>query len=229
MKPMRRPDHPACALSAAFAALILLSPDYARADSPVHEYNIPAGDLGEALRAFGAASNTQILFSPEAVAGLRSQRISGQLSVEAAMSLLLANTSLTYRVTASNVILVTLAKEAESPSPAGAPPASMESRPSVFETPEDVIVTASKRLENIQDIPASVLVVTQSAMERSNVRDFDDLVKVAPSVTITKTSQPANNSINIRGIGTYAYSIATEPSVVVVVDEIPQSFQAAAF
>ena len=74
-----------------------------------------------------------------------------------------------------------------------------------------------------------MLVVTVKEMERSNIRDFDDLVKIAPSVTITKTSQPGNNSINIRGIGTYAYSIATEPSVAVVIDEIPQAFQAAAF
>lgn len=92
-----------------------------------------------------------------------------------------------------------------------------------------MIVTAGKRLENIQDVPASVLVVTDVALERANVRDFDDLVKIAPSVTITKTSQPANNSINIRGIGTYAYSIATEPSVAVVIDDVPQAFQAAAF
>jgi iron complex outermembrane receptor protein len=218
MKPSGRQDHHAFGLAAAIAALTLLSPGYVEAETPVQEYKIPAGDLGEALRAFGAASNTQILFSPEVVAGRRSQGISGQLSVEAAMNLLLANTSLTYRVTASNVILVTPAKSDTLP-PTGAPPASStDSRQGMGETPEDVIVTASKRLENIQDVPASVLVVTQSAMERSNVRDFDDLVKVAPSVTITKTSQPGNNSINIRGIGTYAYSIATEHSVAVVVD-----------
>ena len=93
----------------------------------------------------------------------------------------------------------------------------------------EVIVTAGKRAENVQDVPASVLVATAAGMERAGVRDFDDLVKIAPSLTITKTSQPGNNSINIRGIGTYAYSIATEASVAVVVDDIPQAFQAAAF
>ncbi|QNQ08233.1 TonB-dependent receptor [Sphingomonas alpina] len=94
---------------------------------------------------------------------------------------------------------------------------------------EDIVVTANKRAENVQDVPSSVLAMTAAGLERANVRDFDDLVKAAPSVTITKTSQPANNSINIRGIGTYAYSISTQPSVVVVIDDIPQAFQAAAF
>lgn len=94
---------------------------------------------------------------------------------------------------------------------------------------EEIVVTANKRSESIQNVPASVLAVPADTLERVNVRTFDDLVDVVPSVTISKTTQPANNSINIRGIGTYAYSIATQPSTVVVVDEIPQAFQAEAF
>ena len=94
---------------------------------------------------------------------------------------------------------------------------------------EEIVVTANKRAESIQNVPASVLAVPADTLERVNVRTFDDLVTVIPSVTISKTTQPANNSINIRGIGTYAYSIATQPSTVVVVDEIPQAFQAEAF
>ena len=94
---------------------------------------------------------------------------------------------------------------------------------------EEIVVTANKRAESIQDVPASVIAVTAETLERLNVRNFDDLVTAVPGVTITKTTQPANNSINIRGIGTYAYSIATQPSTVVVIDDIPQGFQAEAF
>ena len=94
---------------------------------------------------------------------------------------------------------------------------------------EEIVVTANKRAESIQNVPASVIAVTADTLERANVHTFDGLVNVVPSVTISKTTQPANNSINIRGIGTYAYSIATQPSTVVVVDEIPQAFQAEAF
>ena len=92
-----------------------------------------------------------------------------------------------------------------------------------------IIVTASKRPENVQDVPSSVLALPARLLERSQIRDFDDLVRVAPSLTITKTTQPANNSINIRGVGTYAFSIATKPSVSVIVDDVPQAFQAQAF
>ena len=94
---------------------------------------------------------------------------------------------------------------------------------------EEIVVTANKRAESLVDVPASVIAVTSETLERANVRTFDDLVTVVPGLTISKTTQPANNSINIRGIGTYAYSIATQPSTVVVVDDIPQGFQAEAF
>jgi iron complex outermembrane receptor protein len=94
---------------------------------------------------------------------------------------------------------------------------------------ETIVVTANKRAENVQSISTSVLVATAEVLDRTNVRDFDDLVKIAPSLTITKTTQPANNSINIRGVGTYAYSIATEASTALVVDDVPQAFQAEAF
>lgn len=94
---------------------------------------------------------------------------------------------------------------------------------------ESIIVTAGKHRENLQDLPASIWVATEENLSRSEVRDFDDLVRIAPSLTITKTTQPANNSINIRGVGTYAFSIATKPSVSVIVDDVLQSFQAQAF
>lgn len=93
----------------------------------------------------------------------------------------------------------------------------------------DVVVTATKRPESVQSVPQSVYVATKATLDRANVRDFDDVTTVAPDLTITKTTQPFNNSINIRGVGTYAFSIATEASTAVVVDDVPQAFQAQAF
>jgi iron complex outermembrane receptor protein len=218
--------------NACVAAALALLVDPARASDPSYEFNMPERDLDDALRQVGTISNTQILFSPDVVRGKRSVPVKGKLSVDQAMSSLLANSELTYKRTAASVILVTKAQTPDTkPSIEAKPTTSVapeQAEPQV-ETVEEIIVTAGKRAENVQDVPASVLVVSASMLESSSVRDFDDIVKVAPSVTITKTSQPGNNSINIRGIGTYAYSIATEPSVAVVIDDVPQAFQAAAF
>jgi iron complex outermembrane receptor protein len=75
---------------------------------------------------------------------------------------------------------------------------------------EEIVVTADKRAERLQDVPASVVAITSEQLKRQNIRDFDDLIDVAPNLTITKTSQPGNNSINMRGVGTYSLSIASQ-------------------
>ena len=237
MKTVRGTGRGALLASVALVGVLTCAVDLApaQARAAAYEFDISSRDLGDALRAFGEASDTQILFSKELVAGRRSPALRGRLSQDQALKLLLSQSGLTFRRTSSNVILVTEAEAASPPRiqkialarPSSA--ADSQAAPPPANIVEEVIVTGGKRLENVQDVPSSVLVATAASMERANVRDFDDLVKIAPSVTITKTSQPANNSINIRGIGTYAYSIATESSVAVVIDDVPQAFQAAAF
>jgi iron complex outermembrane receptor protein len=198
----------------------------------MRSYDISARDLSDALELFARQSNAQLLFSPGLVQGHRSKTLKGQYEPEAALQILLDGSGLTYKRSASNVLLVTPAPAPPpKPEPAKAPAAAAGLVVAAVrdEPLDEIIITGFKRLERNQGAPASVLVATSGYMDGLGVRDFDDIVKIAPSVTITKTSQPANNSINIRGIGTYAYSIATEASVAVVVDDVPQAFQAAAF
>ena len=130
------------------------------------------------------------------------------------------------------------AQTVTAPSPASADTAAVQSAASVHTATaapptsaavQDVIVTAGKRSENVQTVPESVYVATRATLDRANVRDFSDITTIAPDLTITVTTQPFNNSINIRGVGTYAFSIATEASTAVVVDDVPQAFQAQAF
>ena len=94
---------------------------------------------------------------------------------------------------------------------------------------EEMVVTATKRAENVQTVPASITVLSAASLERAAIRSFDDLVNISPSITITKTTQPGNNVIQLRGVGTYSFSVAAESSVAVVVDDVPQTFQAASF
>ena len=94
---------------------------------------------------------------------------------------------------------------------------------------EEVVVTAEKRVENVQTVPIAVTVVSGDTFTKSNVSGFSDLSRFAPSLTMTAGDQPANSAIVIRGVGTFAYSIAAEPSVLVVVDDVAVGYQAQAF
>lgn len=85
------------ALATAIAAIVAVSsPAWAEPAQSVYEFNIPSGDLGDALRAFGTTADTQILFSPEVVRGRRNAPVQGRLSVNQAMGSLLSNTELTF-------------------------------------------------------------------------------------------------------------------------------------
>ena len=94
---------------------------------------------------------------------------------------------------------------------------------------EEVVVTAQKRAQNVQEVPLSVNVVSPAQLEAAGVVDFTDLGKVAPSLMIRNDVQPVNATVAIRGIGTFSFGIGVEPSVAVVVDDVPLAFQARAF
>jgi iron complex outermembrane recepter protein len=94
---------------------------------------------------------------------------------------------------------------------------------------EEIIVTAQKRQERLQDVPVSVTAVSAEQLENQRISNFGDLTRAAASLTITQTTSAPNNAIILRGIGTFAFSIGVEPSVAVILDDLPVVQQAQAF
>ena len=104
-----------------------------------------------------------------------------------------------------------------------------EAAPAASDKLEQVIVTANKRAQNLQDVPQSITVLNDATLQRNNVRGIDDLTSLSPALTVTYSTQPGNFSINMRGVGTYSLGIGVEADVAVVVDDIPYAMQANAF
>jgi iron complex outermembrane receptor protein len=94
---------------------------------------------------------------------------------------------------------------------------------------QEIVVTAEKRTENLQEVPIAVTVVNADAFTKANLSSFASLAAFSPSLTVTAGDQPANSAVIIRGVGTFAYSIAAEPSVLVVIDDVAVGYQAQAF
>jgi iron complex outermembrane recepter protein len=78
------------------------------------EFNISAQDLGDAVKALGAAADEQVLFSPHVVAGLRSRELRGAYTVEQALAILLEGTGLYLDRTTTGVFLIRSAKSSMS-------------------------------------------------------------------------------------------------------------------
>jgi iron complex outermembrane recepter protein len=64
---------------------------------------------------------------------------------------------------------------------------------------EEIIVTAQKRAESLQDVPISVQALSTARLEELNITSFDDYVKFLPSVTFMSAG-PGFSQITIRGV-----------------------------
>lgn len=84
----------------------------------------------------------------------------------------------------------------------------------------EIVVTAQKVEQNVQDVPIAISAVTDEAFQRAGARSLEDITTIVPSVTFRKGTTNANSAIVMRGVGTISFSIAAEPSVSTVVDGI---------
>src|SRR5579859_5345665 len=127
----------------------------------------------------------------------------------------------------STTILVTLGGGA--PLPAFAASDAGDAAESPIEALQEVVVTAQKREQNVQSVPLSVQVIGEAQLSAAGIVNFEDFNRVAPSLLVRTDVTPINSTVAIRGIGTSAFGIGVEPSVAVVVDDVPLAFQSRAF
>lgn len=87
---------------------------------------------------------------------------------------------------------------------------------------DEIIVTAQKRDQNIQDVPIAITVFTQDDLDRLGVQQFDDLADFVPGLEVQE--QSANNpGFNIRGITSDSGSASIEPRVAIFQNGVPIS------
>ncbi len=91
----------------------------------------------------------------------------------------------------------------------------------------DIIVTASKRSQTLQDTPVAVSVTSAAQLEESQIRDLIDLQTAVPSLRVSQLQSSANTNFIIRGFGNGANNAGIEPSVGVFIDGVYRSRSAA--
>jgi iron complex outermembrane receptor protein len=94
---------------------------------------------------------------------------------------------------------------------------------------QEIIVTAQKVEENVQDVPIAITAVSGERLEQAGVFSLENISLVVPSVTFRKGTTSANSAIVMRGVGTISFSVAAEPSVSTVVDGVVLSRSGQAF
>ncbi|MBI1199280.1 MAG: TonB-dependent receptor [Phenylobacterium sp.] len=109
--------------------------------------------------------------------------------------------------------LVTTASWAQSPSRAGA------RNPASQNQVEEVVVTAEKRAEGLQNVSNAITAVSGATLERASVREVGDLTQLAPSLQFGTRS--TNVFIALRGIGQAGQDIGSQSGVTVSLDGVP--------
>jgi iron complex outermembrane recepter protein len=84
----------------------------------------------------------------------------------------------------------------------------------------EIIVTAQKREQNIQDVPVSVMAVSGQALQDAGVKDIKNLQVLTPGVTVTSTTSENVTTARIRGVGTVGDNPGLESSVGVIIDGV---------
>ena len=84
----------------------------------------------------------------------------------------------------------------------------------------EIVVTAQKRSERLQDVPVAVSVLSGASLEQAARPSIESAAQMVPSLNFLKSGTTLNQTIFLRGVGTATFSIAGEPSVSTVVDGV---------
>lgn len=86
-------------------------------------------------------------------------------------------------------------------------------------TLQEVIVTASKRSENLQNVPASITALTSQALEQQGIMQFSDYLPVVPNLAQNNTGAPGHGQVILRGLSTGNNQGSS--TVAYLIDDVP--------
>ncbi|MDH3995193.1 MAG: TonB-dependent receptor, partial [Gammaproteobacteria bacterium] len=90
---------------------------------------------------------------------------------------------------------------------------------------EEVIVTAQKREQSLQDVPVAVSAFSGEMLQQSGVKDMFDLQANAPSLIVGQSQTSTTSTFSIRGVFTSSQNFGLEPSVGLYVDGVYRARQ----
>ncbi|MFC4313714.1 TonB-dependent receptor domain-containing protein [Steroidobacter flavus] len=190
-----------------------------------HHFQIASGQLADSLEALSEQSGTQIMYEAPIANDARAPALNDTLSVNDALDRLLAQTDLRAdRVNDRTVVLRRVAQAKPATTNATSRPtrvAVAATEPTMGQV-EVVTVTARKREERLQDVPASIAAASAETLSQLNMVSVTELDAVAPGLTfVTNPSRFGSGpAIALRGISTQTQGSGVQDSVAIVIDGV---------
>jgi len=234
----------------AAVAIVSMSIGVAAASEPqsVTQFDLPTQPLAESLRAVASQTNINIVFDTPLVRPFTGPPLKDKLTLDQALTRLLAGTGLTYEFLSNHTVLlkpseslsasppssdavaenaVTRLAQADSPADGarveGNSTSRIDNSVSAREGPEtkleQIIVTAQKHEERLQDVPVSVSVLnTENLGENAQTR-FTDYFASVPGLNLSGNANGGGTTyLTIRGLSA---GYLQNPVVATVIDDVP--------
>ena len=87
---------------------------------------------------------------------------------------------------------------------------------------DEIIVTATRRAERLQDVPLSITTLSQEDLNERGIVGYEGLATETPGVVLNRASANFNN-FTARGIATNGYNANLQSTVAIYIDELPIS------
>jgi iron complex outermembrane recepter protein len=183
--------------------------------------DIPAQPLARALAAFANRTGLQLVYVSGVVANQRSHAVSAGLRIDLALARMLRGTGLRFEYLTPKTIRILAAI----PSP------TTDAAALAGAAPSEVIVTANRREEKLEDVPMTIQTLGGEQLHLLSVTTFDSSLQHTANVTYNGNG-PATGNIFIRGLGSVAAGNQEEattapfPNVALYLDDQSMQFPA---
>ncbi|MCP5432730.1 MAG: TonB-dependent receptor [Alphaproteobacteria bacterium] len=203
------------------------------------ELHIAESTLGAALGALAEQTGAQLLYPYDLAQSRGMNPVEGRYTVAEALDEMLRGTPFSGGLTASGVITISRANAANalgekamasgrkgrllaglSALAVGVAGASAVPTGSAHAKVDEIIVTAQKRSESIQDVPMSVAAYSGRFIEQGGFNDINDLGRFIPNFSMESTNTMRNTTVRIRGIGSPGSNPGIESSVGMFLDGV---------
>lgn len=166
----------------------------------------------EALLDLAQQANVTLI-GAGACAGYSRTRLAGDLTLDQALSRLLADAPCTWRLIAPGAIEIVPIRQVEAPRP----------QPPV--TVSELLVTATKRVRNARELAVAVTAIPRGSVEATGATDAGEAASQFAGVQATNLG-PGRNKLLLRGLSDGAYSGRTRSTVATYLDDIPVNYNA---
>jgi outer membrane receptor protein involved in Fe transport len=183
------------------------------------EFNVPGGTMKSALDLYAKQAGIQLIYTDDAVRGQRSAGVKGELPADEALTRILGGSGLVVHRHPAGVVAVVRGQSADA---AAIVPSLQLAQASPSRAAVETVTVTSSKLggADVQSIPIAITALSQEQLTSRQIAGGPDLIKEVPNLTFTKTNF-TGYSIQIRGIGTQAISVTTDPAVAVSFNDTP--------